>query len=174
MTNKITNDIIMETLRTSVESFNKSAPADFAIFGDEYQQFCDTVISQIKATPVTSIDISTIGAIITDVLTKYAEDKLGRKNVVLNIDDMIESGSLRQIADNAINDGNMRLFNQGYKLRLDYDAFYFKLVELLKGKATDGEMQMMELNQTAMALLCQMTDEMVASAFASQETGYVS
>ena len=174
MTNKITSDVIIETIRASVESFNKSAPAEFEIVGDDYQKFCDTVISQIKATPVTSINISTIGAIITDVLTKYAEDKLGRHNVVLNIDDMIKSGSLRQIADNAINDGNMRLFNQGYKLRLDYDTFYNKLVELLKGKATNGDMLMMELNQTAMALLCQMTDEMVSKAFASQESGYVS
>lgn len=171
MTNKIANDIIMETLRTSVASFNHSAPAEFAIFGDEYQKFCDKVISQIKATPVTSISISTIGAIITDVLTKYAEDKLGIHNVVLNIDDMIESGELRRIADNTISDGNLRLFNQGYKLRLDYDTFYDTLVELLRGKATNGEMQMMELNQTTMTLLCQMTDEMVASA--SQKTGYV-
>lgn len=179
MTNKINkinnNDVIMETLRTSVESFNNSAPAEFAIGIDteEYIRFCDNVISQIKETPVTSLNISTISAIITKVLTNYVEDKLGKKNIVLNIYDIIESGALRSIADNAISDGNLRLANQGYNLRLHHDEFYNNLVAMLKSLATNGKMEMMEINQTAMALLCHMTDEMISKALSSQE-GYVS
>ena len=161
----MTNKIIYDLMISNIESFNNSAPAEFAIVGNDYIKFCDTVESRINRLPITKLNIESVILVITKSLTEYAEDKIGKNCVMVNIDKIQSDGSLRIIADNAIRDSNICNSRRGgCSIRLENDEFYTRLVALLENEATDGEMSMLAVNQTAASLICKMTDEAIAAA----------
>ena len=151
-------------MASNIEAFNNSAPAEFAIVGNDYIKFCDTVESRINKLPITQLNIESVMLIITKSLTEYAEDKIGKNCVMVDIRRIQSDGSLRIIADNAIRDSNIYNSRRGCSIRLDNDEFYTRLVALLENEATDGEMSMLAVNQTAASLICKMTDEAIAVA----------
>ena len=160
----MTNKIIYDIMASNIESFNNSAPAEFAIVGNDYIKFCDTVESRINKLPINDLNIESVMLIITKSLTEYAEDKIGKNCVMVDIRRIQSDGSLRIIADNAIRDSNICNSRRGCSIRLDNDEFYTRLVALLENEATDGEMSMLAVNQTAASLICKMTDEAIAVA----------
>ena len=149
---------------SNIESFNNSAPAEFAIVGNDYIKFCDTVESRINKLPITQLNIESVMLVITKALTEYAEEKIGKKYVMVDIHRIQSDGSLRIIADNAIRDSNICNSRRGFSIRLEHDEFYSRLVTLLENEAIDGEMSMLAVNQTAASLICKMTDEAIAAA----------
>lgn len=159
------NDV-MEFIKEGIVSFNATSPVDCYIDNTEANGIINQMMSELDIEAGVTLELLSFELV--KRLTNHAQKKMGVDKMELPVDIIIKDGTLRSIADGAIDMGNMKMCQAGHKPIFNKEDFYQKLKAKVEAYP-EPVIEATELNTMAMDLICETADNLIAS-----NIGYIS
>ena len=158
MTNRRTLDMgtVMDTINSSFKGYNMSAPAEVRITEQDEIKLSNDVLSMINSNNVTLDELCS--AIMT-IITNHTQDKLGIGEIEFQVSEIINDGTLHQLAVGSCEYGNQTLHERGFDLNMfNGEEVYRKFIEELNGVTV---ITMRDLNEMSSSIICQMVEDII-------------
>ena len=158
MTNRRTLDMgtVMDTINSSFKGYNMSAPAEVRITEQDEIKLSNDVLSMINSNNVTLDELCS--AIMT-IITNHTQDKLGIGEIEFQVSEIINDGTLHQLAVGSCEYGNQTLHERGFDLNMfSGEEVYRKFIEELNGVKV---ITMRDLNEMSSSIICQMVEDII-------------